>query len=72
MAVEQTLLDAPTEIIQQREITLDNMAQSAMKTPLEVPVFWETGANPTTEWTTWFGTLKMAKWQETTFKLINC
>ena len=36
------------------------MAQSAIKTPLGVPVFWETGANPTTEWTTWFGTLKMA------------
>ena len=36
------------------------MAQSAIKTPLGVPVFWETGANPTTEWTTWFGTLKVA------------
>ena len=36
------------------------MAQSAIKTPLGVPVFRETGANPTTEWTTWFGTLKMA------------
>ena len=36
------------------------MAQSAIKTPLEVPVFWETGENPTTELTTWFGTLKMA------------
>ena len=36
------------------------MAQSAIKTPLGVPVFWETGANPTTEWTTWFGTMKMA------------
>ena len=36
------------------------MAQSAIKTPLGVPVFWESGANPTTEWTTWFGTLKMA------------
>ena len=37
----------------------DNMAQSAIKSPLGVPVFWETGDNPKTEWTTWFGTLKM-------------
>ena len=36
------------------------MAESAIKTPLGVPVFWENGANPTTEWTTWFRTLKMA------------
>ena len=36
------------------------MAQSAIKTLLGVPVFWESGANPSSEWTTWFGTLKMA------------
>ena len=36
------------------------MAQSALKTPLGVPAFWETGENPPTEWSTWFGTLKMA------------
>ena len=58
--VERTTFDAPTGILQQTEITRDNLAQSAIKTPLGVPVFWETGANPTTEWTTWFGTLKMA------------
>ena len=38
----------------------DHMAQSAIKTPLGVPAFWETGANPPIEWSTWFGTLKMA------------
>ena len=37
------------------------MAQSAIpKSPLGVPVYWESGANPTSEWSTWFGTLKMA------------
>ena len=37
------------------------MAQSATpKTPLGIPVFWESGANPPSEWSTWFGTLKMA------------
>ena len=37
------------------------MAQSATpKTPLGTPVFWESGANPPSEWSTWFGTLKMA------------
>ena len=36
------------------------MAQSSVKTPLGVPPFWDTGANPPTEWNTWFGTLKMA------------
>ena len=39
----------------------DHMAQSATpKTPLGTPVFWESGANPPSEWSTWFGTLKMA------------
>ena len=38
----------------------DNMAQLQMRTPLGVPVLWETGANPPTECSTWFGTLKMA------------
>ena len=36
------------------------MAQSSVKTPLGVPPFWFSGANPHTEWNTWFGTLKMA------------
>ena len=37
------------------------MAQSATpKTPLGTPVFWESGANPPSEWSTWCGTLKMA------------
>ena len=39
----------------------DHMAQSATpKTPLGTPVFWESGANPPSEWSTWFGTLEMA------------
>ena len=38
----------------------DYMAQSATpKTPLGIPVFRESGANPPSEWSTWFGTLKM-------------
>ena len=37
------------------------MVQSAIpKTPLGVPVFWESGANPQSEWNTWFRTLKVA------------
>ena len=37
------------------------MAQSATpKIPLGTPVFWESGANSPSEWSTWFGTLKMA------------
>ena len=36
------------------------MAQSAIRTPLGVPSFWETGANPPIEWSTCFGPLKMA------------
>ena len=43
------------------EIARDYMTQSSIpKTPLGVPVFWESGANPTSEWSTWFGNLKMA------------
>ena len=39
----------------------DFMAQPATpKTPLGTPVFCESGANPPSEWSTWFGTLKMA------------
>ena len=39
----------------------DHMAQSATpKTPLGTPVFWKSGANPPSKWSTWFGTLKMA------------
>ena len=36
------------------------MAQSTMKSPIVVPLFWESGANPTNEWQTWFCTFKMA------------
>ena len=36
------------------------MAQSRIKTPLGVPVFWESGENPPSEWSTWFGTLRKA------------
>ena len=36
------------------------MAQSTMKSPIGVPLFWESGANPTNEWQTWFSTFKMA------------
>ena len=45
---------------QRRQIARDHMAQSSVKTPLGVPPFWDSGANPTTERNTWFGTLKMA------------
>ena len=52
---------APDGIGPIRDIARDHMAQSSIpKTPLGVPVFWESGANPTSEWSTWFGTLKMA------------
>ena len=37
------------------------MAQSEIpKSPLGVPVYWELGANLTSEWSTWFDTRKMA------------
>ena len=36
------------------------MAQPSMKSPIGVPLFWESGANPTNEWQTWFSTFKMA------------
>ena len=36
------------------------MAQSTMKSPIGVPLFWESGANPANEWQTWFCTFKMA------------
>ena len=45
---------------QGQHLARDHMAQSSVKTPLGVPPFWDTGANPPTEWNTWFGTLKMA------------
>ena len=35
------------------------MAQS-MKSPIGVPLFWESGANPSIEWQTWLSTFKMA------------
>ena len=31
-----------------------------MQSPIGVPLFWESGANPTIEWQTWFSTFKMA------------
>ena len=37
-----------------------NMAQSTMKSPIGVPLFWESGTNPTNERQTWFCTFKMA------------
>ena len=36
-----------------------NRAQS-IKSPIGVPLYWESGANPTIEWQTWFSTFKMA------------
>ena len=36
------------------------MAQSTKKSPIGVPLYWESGANPTNEWQTWFSTFKMA------------
>ena len=36
------------------------MAQSAMKLPIGLPLYWESRANPTKEWQTWFSTFKMA------------
>ena len=36
------------------------MAQSTMKSPIGVRVYWKNGANPTNEWQTWFSTFKMA------------
>ena len=35
------------------------MAQS-MKSPIGVPLYCESGVNPTIEWQTWFCTFKMA------------
>ena len=31
-----------------------------MKSPIGVPLFWESGAKPTNEWQTWFSTFEMA------------
>ena len=31
-----------------------------MKSPIGVPFFWESGANPLNEWQAWFSTFKMA------------
>ena len=36
------------------------MAQSALKFPIGVPLFWESGANPNQEWAQWFSTFKLA------------
>ena len=36
------------------------MAQSTMKSSIGVTLSWESGANPTNEWQTWFSTFKMA------------
>ena len=53
-------IESPIGAGLQQHIARDHMTQSAIKTPLGVPPFWETGANPPIEWSTWFGTLKMA------------
>ena len=37
-----------------------HMAQSALKSPIGVPLFWGTGANPNQEWAQWFSTFKLA------------
>ena len=36
------------------------MAQSVLKSPIGVPLFWETGANPNQECAQWFSTFKLA------------
>ena len=36
------------------------MAQSTLKSPIEVPLFWEAGANPNQKWAQWFSTFKLA------------
>ena len=36
------------------------MAQSAMKSPIGVHIYWESGAIPTNEWQTWISTFKTA------------
>ena len=36
------------------------MAQSTLKSPIGVPLFWETGANPNQEWAQCFSTFKLA------------
>ena len=36
------------------------MAQSTLKSPIGVPLFWEAGANPNQEWAQWFSTFKLA------------
>ena len=42
-------------------IERDHMAQSAIpQTSLGVPLLWELGVNPSSEWSACFGTLKMA------------
>ena len=57
-SLENSVLDVVTVNL---DIARDHMAQSSIPiTPLGVPVFWESGANPTSEWSTWIGTLKMA------------
>ena len=35
------------------------MAQS-LKSPVGVPLYWESGANPTQEWPSWLSTFKLA------------
>ena len=39
---------------------IHHMAQSALKSPIGFPLFWETGANPNQEWAQWFSTFKLA------------
>ena len=43
------------------DIERDNIAQPTIpRFPLGVPVYCESGANPKSKWSTWFGTLKKA------------
>ena len=50
----------PFRADQEQQLARDHMAQSSVKAPLGAPAFWDTVANPPTEWNTWFGTVKMA------------
>ena len=55
---DHSLVDTPSGYMAYGQNAGDNMAQSQIKTPLGVPVFWESGANPPSEWSTWFDTFK--------------
>ena len=57
---EQTFNTAQSGYLLSGQNARDNMAQSQIKPPLGVPVFWETRARPPTKWSTSFGILNMA------------